>query len=176
MKTLFSHLMILLGAALISVFVSGCCTQRKAVEGVTTTEKTTDTRVETYTEYKTDTLYVDIPAQKSEILTQDSTSFLENDFATSEARINADGSLYHNLNTKPQRMPVEFQKPIERKDSITTEYIYKEVEKPVEVEKKLSFWEATSIRLFPWSAVLLILSIVIGFRKPIWSLIKNCLP
>lgn len=185
MKTFFRDhiLMYVLSAVLVSMLfiVSGCCTQRRAVESSTTiTEKDTskvDVRVEKVIEYQIDTVFVEVPAQMAERTTQDSISHLENDYATSDARINSDGSLFHNLNTKPQKKPIEYQKPIERKDSIRTEYKYIEVEKekkiPVEVERDFTWWEATSIKWFPWSLVLIVISIGIHFRKPLWRLIKR---
>lgn len=177
--------MYVLSAALVSMLfiVSGCCTQRRVVDTSTTiTEKDSskvDVRVKTIIEYQTDTVFVEVPAQMAERTTQDSISHLENDYATSDARINQDGSLFHNLNTKPQKKPIEYQKPIERKDSIRTEYIYREVEKkeniPIEVERDFTWWERTCIKLFPWSLVLIIISLSIHFRKPIISLFKHFL-
>ena len=41
-----------------------------------------------------DTVFVDIEQQTSERTAKDSTSHLENDYALSDARINADGSLF----------------------------------------------------------------------------------
>lgn len=92
--------------------LSSCSTQKKLI--ATTQE---NTRVETKYEvvYRTDTMYIDIPSQTAEVSKRDSTSKLENDYATSEARINPDGSLFHNLKTKPQKKPIPVQIPIERK-------------------------------------------------------------
>lgn len=185
MKTFFCDhiLMYVLSAALVSILfiVSGCCTQRRVVETFTTiTEKDSskvDVRVETIIEYQTDTVFIEIPAQMAERTTQDSISHLENDYATSDARINSDGSLFHNLNTKPQKKPVEYQKPIERKDSIRIEYKYIEVEKekeiPVYIKRDFTWWERTCIKWFPWSLVLIFVSFGIHFRKPIISLFKH---
>ena len=95
-----------------------------------------------------DTAYIEIPAQTAERTTQDSTSHLENDFATSDARINADGTLYHDLRTKPQKKPVEVEKEVERKDSIIyrdrDHYYENTVEKEVEVNR-LTWWQKTQI-------------------------------
>lgn len=117
-----------------------CCPCKNIVASSTTVERdSTDTQVKTETVYVTDTLIVEIPEQKVERTTNDSTSHLENDYAISYASINPDGSLHHTLETKPQKKPVEFQKPIEKKDSIVYRYKYKD--KEVFVEKKLSKWE-----------------------------------
>ena len=105
-----------------------------------------------------DTIFVEIPAQTAERETRDSVSHLENDYAASEARINPDGSLYHDLKTKPQKKPVEFQKPVERRDSI----VYRErvrtetVTKTVEVPRQLTWFQKTSIYGF-WAAIIFLM-------------------
>lgn len=188
MKFFFrDHIILLyvLSAVLVSMLfiVSGCCTQRRAVESSTTiTEKDTskvDVRVEKVIEYQIDTVFVEVPAQMAERTTQDSISHLENDYATSDARINSDGTLFHNLNTKPQKKPIEYQKPIERNDSIRTEYKTKTkyitlIDKK-EVEKELTWWQHTCIKWFPWCLILLIIAIGYVFRKPILKITKRLL-
>lgn len=94
-----------------------CCPCRN----LTTETKTHDSvRVETntVTVYVPDTVLVEIPAQTAERTTADSTSHLENDYATSDVRINADGTLFHSLKTKPQEKPVEVKKKEVHKDNI----------------------------------------------------------
>lgn len=96
---------------------SSCC----PCKNLTTETKTHDSvRVETntVTVYVPDTVYIEIPAQNAERTTADSTSHLENDYATSDARINADGTLFHSLKTKPQEKPVEVKKKEVRKNNI----------------------------------------------------------
>lgn len=188
MKTFFrDHIsMYVLSAVLVSMLfiVSGCCTQRRVVEQNTTViqqkdSSNTDVRVEKVIEYLTDTVYIKIPAQMAERTTQDSTSHLENDYATSDARINQDGTLYHDLKTKPQEIASEFQKPIERKDSVRTEYKTKikyviRTQKK-EVEKELTWWQHTCIKWFPWCLILLIIAIGYILRKPILKITKRLL-
>lgn len=53
-----------------------------------------------------DTVVFYIPAQEKETVQIDS-SHLETDFATSDARIRADGSLFHSLKNKPQEVKKE---------------------------------------------------------------------
>ena len=123
-------------------------------------EKKDSVRVETVTLYVPDTVYVEIPFQTAECETRDSVSNLENDYAISEARINPDGSLYHDLKTKPQNKPVEIQKPVERRDSIIyREHIKTEnMTETVEVPRKLTWFQKTSIYGF-WSAIIFLLII-----------------
>lgn len=188
MKTFFrDHIsMYVLSAALVSMLfiVSGCCTQRRVVEQNTTViqqkdSANTEVRVEKVIEYLTDTVYIKIPAQMAERTTQDSTSHLENDYATSDARINQDGTLYHDLKTKPQEIASEFQKPVERNDSVRTEYKTKTkyitlIDKK-EVERELTWWQHTCIKWFPWCLILLIIAIGYIFRKPILKITKRLL-
>lgn len=188
MKTFFrDHIsMYVLSAVLVSMLfiVSGCCTQRRAVEQNTTViqqrdSENTEVRVEKFIEYMIDTVYIKIPAQMAERTTQDSTSHIENDYATSDARINQDGTLYHDLKTKPQEIHAEFQKPVERKDSVRTEYKTKTkyitlIDKK-EVEKELTWWQHTCIKWFPWCIILLIIAIGYVFRKPILKIAKRLL-
>lgn len=188
MKTFFrDHIsMYVLSAVLVSMLfiVSGCCTQRRVVEQNTTViqqkdSSNTEVRVEKVIEYLTDTVYIKIPAQMAERTTQDSISHLENDYATSDARINQDGTLYHDLKTKPQEIASEFQKPVERNDSVRTEYKTKTkyitlIDKK-EVEKELTWWQHTCIKWFPWCLILLIIAIGYIFRKPILKITKRLL-
>lgn len=178
--------MYVLSAVLLSMLfiVSGCCTQRRVVEQNTTViqqkdSANTEVRVEKVIEYLTDTVYIKIPAQIAERTTQDSTSHLENDYATSDARINQDGTLYHDLKTKPQEIASEFQKPVERNDSIRTGYKTKTeyitlIDKK-EVEKELTWWQHTCIKWFTWCLILLIIAIGYILRKPILKITKRLL-
>lgn len=191
MKTFFrDHISIyVLSAVLVSMLfiVSGCCTQRRAVEQNTTViqqkdSSNTEIKVEKVIEFLTDSVYIKIPAQMAERTTQDSTSHLENDYATSDARINQDGTLYHDLKTKPQEIASEFQKPVERNDSIRTEYKTKTeyitlIDKK-EVEKELTWWQHTCIKWFPWCLILLIITIGYILRNPILKITKRllCIP
>lgn len=118
-----------------------------------------------------DTVEVEIPAQSAERTTADSVSHLENDYATSDARINPDGTLFHLLATKPQKKPVEVDKKIEQRDSIV--YVDKSNtdtgKQIVEVERQLSWWEKTCIYGFYMLAAML----VVIYRKQIWSLLRK---
>lgn len=158
------HLPLLL---LLTFIIGGCASSRRLSENVHQ-QDSVQIKIETRIEYVPDTVYIEIPAQTAERETADSTSHLENDYATSDARINPDGTLFHNLKTKPQKKPVEFEKPVEHKDSIV--YKTKTVTKArtVEVPHELTWWEKTQIYGF-WF-ILFILMIV--YRKKFFSLVK----
>ena len=98
------HLPLLL---LLTFIIGGCASSRRLSESVHQ-QDSVGIRVETRIEYVPDTVFIEIPAQTSERETADNTSHLENDYATSDARINPDGTLYHNFKTKPQKNPVGF--------------------------------------------------------------------
>lgn len=120
-----------------------------------------------------DTVFVEIPPQIAERTTADSTSHLENDYATSDARINPDGTMFHQLATKPQKKPVQVDKEIERRDSVA--YVDRHVEVPIPVERSLTYLEKTCIKWFPWCLILLIIAIGYIFRKPILKITKRLL-
>ena len=153
MKTLRFLIPLLMAALLLC----GCAASRHVSDSVNSEQRDT-VRVETVTIYVPDTVFVEIPAQTAERETRDSVSQLENDYAASEARINPDGSLYHDLRTKPQKKPVEFQKPVERRDSI----VYRErvrtetVTETVEVPRQLTWFQKTSIYGF-WAAIIFLM-------------------
>ena len=153
MKTLRLLIPLLMAALLLC----GCAASRHVSDSVNSEQRDT-VRVKTVTIYVPDTVFVEIPAQTAERETRDSVSHLENDYAVSEARINLDGSLYHDLRTKPQKKPVEFQKPVERRDSI----VYRErvrtetVTATVEVPRQLTWFQKTSIYGF-WAAIIFLM-------------------
>lgn len=104
------------------------------------------TRVEVreVTRYVKDTMYLELPVITERIVTQDTTSHLENDYAVSEASVSG-GYLSHSLATKPVRTPVEAEAREVVRDSIV--FRDKLVEVPVEVEKPLTRWQRTLIAL-----------------------------
>lgn len=103
-----------------------------------------------------DTVYLEIPPQTAQRETRDSTSHLENDYAESDARINSDGSLYHDLKTKPQKKPLEFEKPVERKDSIVYRTKTVTETKVKEVPRELTWFQKTQIYGF-WAFVIFLM-------------------
>lgn len=156
----------------LGAFIS-CGTSRKLPTATVQKKDSTYTEVREKTVFLHDTVYFKIPAQKAERTTNDTTSFLENDYAESNARINPDGTLYHDLQTKPQDKPVPTDKEIVYRDSI----VYKDnyVEVPVLVEKELSWWEQTCIKWFPYLLVVLLLATAWTFRNPLKKIIRGLL-
>jgi hypothetical protein len=154
----------------IAALLTGCATPRK-ITSTDSQQQRDSVRIE-YRERTVlvpDTVLVEIPAQTAERTTPDSLSRLENDYAESTARINQDGSLYHDLNTKPQMKPVKTNKEIQQRDSVRTVYrdriVKQTITEKVEVEKKLSWFQKTQIAGF-WT---LLIFLMIVYRKKIFG-------
>ena len=96
------------------------------------------------TRYVKDTVYLELPAITERIVTRDTASRLENDYAVSEASVSG-GYLSHSLATKPARTPVETETREVVRDSIV--FRDRLIEVPVEVEKPLTRWQRTLIAL-----------------------------
>ena len=96
------------------------------------------------TRYVKDTVYLELPAITERIVTRDTASRLENDYAVSEASVSC-GYLSHSLATKPARTPVETEAREVVRDSIV--FRDRLIEVPVEVEKPLSRWQRTLLAL-----------------------------
>lgn len=150
------------------LFLLLSCKSHRNLATMTHQQDSVDVRVETRIEYIPDTVFIEIPAQMSERETADSTSHLENDYATSDARINPDGTLFHDLKTKPQKKPVNVERPVEYRDSIV--YKTKTVieTKTEQVPRELTWWQHTQIHGF-W---VILFIFVIVYRKKIFSFVK----
>lgn len=142
--------------SLLCVLLCGCASSRTAKSENVNTEQHDSVRVETVTIYVPDTVFIEIPAQAAQRETRDSLSRLENDYATSEARINPDGSLFHSLRTKPQEKPVQIQKPVERQNSVYYRTRTVTVTKVQKVPRELTWWQQTQIYGF-WAAIIFVL-------------------
>ncbi len=132
------------------LLLASCGTMRFAAS----TEMRDSTRVEVRAEYveRIDTVYVDVPRQVEKLVTRDTSSHLENDFAVSDASIDSLGFLRHSLETKARSLPVPVKSTAERNDSI----IYRDravtVERPYPVEKELTSWQKFRLASFWWLA------------------------
>ena len=120
--------------------------------------------VETKIEYRDrivrDTTTVEIPHEVEKIVTRDTVSRLENSYAKSDAVVSG-GFLYHSLESKPQviEVPVEVH---------VTDTLYKEaeiIEKEVEIEKPLSWWQKAKIGSFWWLLGAVLALLLWTFRK-----------
>lgn len=165
----------LLYIIVVAFILTGCGATRVATSSDIQEVKNDSVRIEyrEKTVFVHDTVFVEIPAQTAERTTLDSLSHLENEYAESDARINQDGSLFHDLKTKPQTKPIPTKKEIQYRDSIVykdriVEVKVKETE-IVEVEKKLSWFQKTQIIGF-W---LVIVVILIRNRRKFFDFIRR---
>lgn len=156
-----------------AILTAGCSSTKKLSQQTAsqTTEKT-EVRYERI--IKTDTVFVSIPLQTAERTTFAGESHLENEYAESDARLNDDGSLYHTLKTKQQEKSVPVQTVAEKTDSVATKVVTVEV--PVEVEKKLSWWDSTKLSSWRYIALVALIStsiLVISNRKIIYKFLSR---
>ena len=137
---------------LLSAVCVACATSRQAAPS----EKIlVETRIETV--YKTDTVYLEIPKIVEKIVTADTVSVLENEYAKSEASV-SEGLLAHSLETKPVKQPVEVQTQVVYRDSV----IVKDnvIVQTVEVEKPLTGWQSFKMAMGGWMLGIIIFMIV----------------
>lgn len=155
----------------IASLLTSCGSSRHAATSIETHDST---KVEVRTERieHIDTVYIELPRQVERIVTQDTTSRLENDYAVSEARVEA-GMLHHTLETKDAKIPVPVKSTIEKKDSVTTISKAKAEKEKVYIEKELTAWQRFRLNGF-W--VLAAAVAAIGFwkfRRPILGLLTK---
>jgi hypothetical protein len=168
---LVSFLPELVTFALLAVLVTSCGSSRHAVTSIETHDST---KVEVRTERieHIDTIYVELPRQVERIVTQDTTSRLENDYAVSEARVEA-GMLHHTLETKAAKIPVLSKSTIEKKDSVTTNSKSEVEKEKVYIEKELTAWQRFRLRGF-WILAAIVAAIGFWkFRRPILGLLTK---
>lgn len=157
--------------SLLAVLVASCGSSRHAATSIETHDST---KVEVRTERieHIDTVYIELPRQVERIVTQDTTSFLENDYAVSEARVEA-GMLHHTLETKEAKIPVPVKSTIEKKDSITTNSKNEVEKEKVYIEKELTAWQRFRLRGF-WILAAIVAAIGFWkFRRPILGLLTK---
>ena len=154
----------------IPVLFSLLCVACGSIKQVTPTERVvTETRIETV--FKTDTVFLEVPKIVERVVTKDTLSVLENEFAKSAASV-SDGLLAHSLETKPVKLPVEVQTKIVYRDSV----IVKDnvIVQTVEVEKELTGWQSFKMKMGGWFLgilIILIVLLILYFVKPL-NLIK----
>lgn len=138
------------------ILLVGCCpckntgsTQRDSV------------RVETVirTEYIKDTIVLEIPVERVMQVAEDS-SHLETQYAVSDALLLSDGKLYHTLENKAGKRPVEVETRVEYRDSIV--YRDRAVREVVEVERHFTTFQRVELAGF-W--VLLTVFVGVGALK-----------
>ena len=146
---------------LFSALCVACATARQAAPS----EKIiTETRIETV--FQTDTVFLEVPKIVEKIVTADTVSVLENDYAMSSASV-SDGLLSHSLETKPVQQPVQVQTKIVYRDSVVFKDVV--VYETVEVAKELTGWQSFKMKMGGWFLGILSL---LALAAIIWIIIK----
>ena len=146
---------IFLCSLLLLLLGSSCSTVRQ----LPTVADSTRVEVRTVEKIVRDTAWVELPVIIEKRTTLDTASVLENKYAVSEAQV-AGGVLHHSLATKPVREPVT----VETKEVVRDSLVYRDriVTETVEVEKKLTWWQALKLNTGGF-CLLALLMIVIYF-------------
>lgn len=157
--------------ALILCLLCSCATGRKAAVPLPVNDSTM-VRVRYKLIESIDTVFVTLPQQTVERTTRDTTSTLENDYAKSTAKILPDGLLYHDLETKPQPVPVSVKSTREERDSSMIREVETPVPYPVEVEvNRLTWLQQAQIYGCRIMVALLALGLIIRYRKDLLAFI-----
>lgn len=158
------------------IMLVSCHSQKEGVYPVAHTPKDI-TRQEVIHVERIDTLWAYLPAQTAERDTQADSSFLATKYAVSNAWINGDGTLHHDLSNKPDA-------PVPTPYSATSDTIrqWRYVEKPVyidvpkAVERRLSRWQSARLDTWGWLLAALLLCLGWNFRKPLGRLFQRIIP
>lgn len=144
----------------------GCCPCKHLATGTTDS-----TRVEIRERIVKvrDTVVVELPAERVEVITPDTTSTVQTSLATSTATVSG-GVLTHSIENKQTaiRKPAEVR--VEVRDSII--YRNRQTTEIVEVERELTWWQQTQIKGFRVLALIALALVVWKFRRPLMALLK----
>lgn len=160
---------------LIGLLLVSCHSSKTAMPPPVTLEQSENVRYERIVETYTDTVqvFIQVPQQSFEVVTLDSISHLETDYAESDAWINPDGTLGHRIKSKPPDKPIDV--PVTKTN--TTENEVREVIKevpvpdPYPVEKELTWWQKFRLNSFWFLVISMMICIGYYFRKPLLRLI-----
>ncbi|MCM1337690.1 MAG: hypothetical protein NC214_08450 [Candidatus Amulumruptor caecigallinarius] len=167
---------------LLCLMMVSCHTSKQATPP-TPTVTLNDSQIErivtrTVTMIDTVTVYVEIPAQSVEQVVNDTTSHVETDFAESDAWINSDGTLGHNIRNKPQKVPAEAYVPNTTTETEKEKEVIKEVPvpypDPYPVEKDLTTWQHIKIGTFWYLIAVILAGVGWIFRKPLIASLSKC--
>lgn len=152
---------------IIALLCCSCRSTKTSVVEVVVNDTIRETS--TVVEYIPDTIYIEVPAEEKERTTKDSTSHLETSYAESNARINKDGTLYHDLSNKSGERPVEVKtKVITQTRNLA---INNKKERTITIEKKLSLMKRIAVKFFPWVLAGFVGLLGWTFRKPLLRLV-----
>lgn len=154
-------LIISLLLALIAI-LSSCSAARQTVVTPTQTDSTrTEIRIER--QVIRDTVFITLDKQAVDIITADSVSTVETDFAVSTVEVSADGTLHHQLTTKSAPIAIEVAQTVETRDSVV--FVAQSETKVVEVERELTWYQKFATKAFFPISLIGIFAIIVAIRK-----------
>lgn len=161
-------LKILLGGLLLFFLACGLlclcsCSVKRAVQKENKEERV---RVEYREILKTDTVTVQLPPERIEVIRRDS-SHLETILAASDARIQPDGTICHTLRNKAFTPKIEVK--YKDRETIRDSIVYQTKEVPYFVEKELNWWQ--KIRMNAGGLALIVL--VLGAAYKVFRILKR---
>lgn len=116
-----------------------------------------------------DTVVVELPAERVEVITPDTTSTVQTSLAISTATVSG-GVLNHSIENKQTTIRKPTEVGVEVRDSII--YRDRQTTKIVEVERELTWWEQTQIKCFRVLALIALALVGWKFRRPLMALLK----
>ena len=151
---------------LVGLALVGCCPCKHLATG--TTDSTCVEIRERIVKVR-DTVVVELPAERVEVITPDTTSTVQTSLATSTAIVSG-GVLSHSIENKKTaiRKPAEVR--VEVRDSII--YRDRQTTEIVEVERELTWWQQTQIKGFRVLALIALALVGWKFRRPLMALLK----
>ncbi len=151
----------------IAVFVAACilngCRTQKVIERTESHDSLFTERVESIV-YVQVPVEFEIPVQTASIVTMDSTSHLETDFAISDAKLSwHDGLpyLFHSLENKPQKINKDVTVPVRHIRLKYYKTVYRTRYREKFIEKQLTLYQRTVLNLAPWIIIGLLIYLVI---------------
>lgn len=181
---LYEHIYATVGTFVIGLLLAllglilpvSCHSQKEGIYPVPHTPKDITCQEAIHVE-RIDTLWAYLPSQTAERDTPADSSFLATRYAVSNAWINGDGTLHHDLSNKPDA-PV----PAPRTATADTIRQWRYIERPVfidvpkDVESKLTRWQSARLDTWGWLLAGLLLSVAWDFRKPLGRLFQRIIP
>ena len=129
-------------------------------------------RVEVHERLFHDTVSFEVPVIVEKNVTRDTSSHLENEWATSDAELK-DGFLWHSLETKGQTVYIPVTTIV--RDTVVVEKEATETIVTKEVEKPLTPWQNYRLRAFWWLILGIVALLAYTFRRPVLSLLRKFL-
>lgn len=151
---------------LVGLALVGCCPCKQLATGTTDS-----TRVEIRERIVKvrDTVVVELPAERVEVITPDTTSTVQTSLATSTATVSG-GVLTHSIENKKTAIRKTTEVRVEVRDSII--YRDRQTTEIVEVERELTWWQQTQIKGFRVLALIALALVGWKFRRPLMALLK----